>query len=89
MKYSPKWTANLERNDEIKNNFTQLLESNNKVLDRLCEICYNMYIETEKTDIKFDDPNWAYRQANLIGQRKVLKDIMTLCTPTKERDKSS
>jgi len=84
MKYSGRWTAGLE--GEAKTNFEELLGVNNKVLDRLLTICYNMGNELEDLSSDFDNPNWALRQANLVGQRTILEKIIKLCTPAKERD---
>lgn len=84
MKYSGKWTAGLSK--EEKKLFEELLGVNNKVLDRLAEICYNMSRESEKTSNDYTSPNWALRQADLIGFRRALDHIAVLCTPAKERD---
>lgn len=84
MRYSGKWTAGLE--GEAKQNFEEMLGVNNKVLDRLLTICYNMSNELEDLSSDFDTPNWALRQANLVGQRAILDKIIKLCTPAKERD---
>jgi hypothetical protein len=84
MKYSGRWTAGLTA--ENKTNFENLLGVNNKVLDRLTEICYNMINELEDKSSDFDNPNWALRQASLVGSRTALEKIVQLCTPSKERD---
>lgn len=87
MKYDGRWTAGLQ--PEPKKRFEELLGVNNKVLDRLLEICYNTLNELEDKSSDFDNPNWALRQANLIGRRAELKRIIKLCTPAKERDSVS
>jgi hypothetical protein len=87
MKYSGRWTAGMTA--EPKTQFENLLNVNNKVLDRLREICYNMDKELEDLSSDFDTPNWALRQANLVGQRDALRKIITLCSPAKERDSVS
>lgn len=84
MKYSGRWTANLQREEKAR--FEQLLGINNKVLDRLVEMCYNMSKESENISNDFDSPNWALRQANSIGYRRALAQVIELCTPAKERD---
>jgi hypothetical protein len=81
------WSAGLT--GEEKKNFEDLLGINNKVLDRLSTICYNMLNELEDKSSDFDNPNWALRQANLVGQRAALDKIIHLCTPAKERDSVS
>jgi len=84
MKYSGRWTAGLS--NEEKSRFEEIIGINNKVLDRLVEICYNMCKESEKTSNDFDSPNWALRQADSIGYRRALAKVIELCTPAKERD---
>jgi hypothetical protein len=87
MKYSGRWTAGLQGDE--KKNFEDLIGINNKVLDRLTIICYNMVNELEDKSSDFDTPNWALRQANIVGQRAALDKIIKLCTPAKERDNAS
>jgi uncharacterized membrane protein YccC len=84
MRYPTRWVSNLE--GETRRNFEGLLENNNKVLDRLVEICYNMINELEAMSSDFDTPNWALRQADLVGQRRSLQKVIQLCTPAPERD---
>lgn len=86
-KYSGRWTANLDANN--KQILEEILSHNNKVLDRLVEMCYNMIKESEDSSIKlssYDSPNWAYRQADSVGYRRGLEQIIQLCSPAKERD---
>lgn len=82
MKYSSRWSAGLS--GEQKKNFEDLMGVNNKVLDRLSEICYNMVKDTETNNSDFDCPNWALKQAEKIGFRRALQSIATLCTPKEE-----
>lgn len=84
MQYPDQWTAGLS--DQDKRLFEELLGINNKVLDRLAQICYNILTESENSANDYDNPNWALRQADLIGRRKVLNRIIKLCTPIQERD---
>jgi hypothetical protein len=83
MAYPGIWSGNLS-SDEEKQAFQDLMGVNNKVLDRLKQMCYNMINELEDKSSDFDTPNWALRQANLIGQEKSLKKIIQLCTSTTE-----
>jgi hypothetical protein len=78
MAYPGAWTANLATPEE-KAAFESLLGINNKVLDRLQEICYNMINELENKSSDFDNPNWALRQANFVGQKKSLERVVALC----------
>jgi hypothetical protein len=73
-----RWTSNLSTPEE-KASFEQLLGYQNKVLDRLTEICYNMLNELEDKSTDFDKPNWAVHQAFLVGRRMSLEKIIQLC----------
>jgi hypothetical protein len=84
MKYSGRWTAGL--NDQEKKNFEDLLGVNNKVLDRLAEICYNMLNSSEIDSDDYGDASWAYKQADKVGFRRALKQVMTLCKQVEQRD---
>jgi hypothetical protein len=67
--------------------FNGLLEGNQKVLDKLAEICYNMYKSSEVSDSDFENPNWAMKQAHWVGYRKAMKQIIMLCTPKDDQSK--
>lgn len=84
MRLPSKWSAHLKGED--KKNFEDLLGINNKVLDRLREICYNMLSESEKVSNDYDSPNWALRTADSVGYRRGLEAVIKLCTPAEQRD---
>ena len=83
-KYTGAWTAGLEPKD--KEILEEILQHNNKVLDRVREMCYNMIKESENRSNDYDSPNWALRQADSVGFRRGLEKVIQLCTPAKERD---
>lgn len=84
MKYDRRWSADL-KGDE-KKNFEDLLGVNNKVLDRLVEICYNMVKNSEVDTSDYDSPNWAYKQADKVGYRRALRQIIMLCTSQNNKE---
>lgn len=79
MKYDRRWSAGLT--GEEKKNFEDLLGVNNKVLDKLVELCYNMVKNSDVDASDYDSPNWAYHQADKVGYRRALRQIILLCTP--------
>jgi hypothetical protein len=85
MKYDNRWTAGLSNPDKML--FNDLLGVNNKVLDRLAEICYNMIKSSEVSDTDFENPNWAMKQAHWLGYRKAMRQIAMLCTPTDDQSR--
>lgn len=84
MRFPTKWSSHLRGED--KKNFEDMLGINNKVLDRLREICYNMINESEKSNNDYDSPNWALKTADSVGYRRALEAVMLLCTPAEQRD---
>jgi len=83
MAYPGNWSANLSTPEE-KAAFEQLIGVNNKVLDRLKEICYNMINELEDSSSDFDNPNWALRQASNVGKKSSLEKVIKLCTNSQD-----
>jgi hypothetical protein len=67
--------------------FLGLLEGNQKLLDKLAEICYNMCKSSEVSDTDFENPNWAMKQAHWLGYRKAMRQIAMLCTPKDDQSK--
>jgi hypothetical protein len=78
MKYDSHWIKGL--NAREKQNMEDLLGANNLVLDKLIEICYNMIRNSDIDNSDFETPNWALRQADKVGYRRALKQIVKLCT---------
>lgn len=67
------------KTDEEKRRFKELWDGSRVVLDKLKKICYNRY--KEKDELKssltdYDNPNWAYRQADLNGYFRAYKEII-------------
>ena len=84
-KYKHVWTAGLDK--EKAEEFEDSLARSQFLLDKLVKICYNMLNESEKQSDDFDSPNWALRQANLVGYRKALTKVISLCEPSKGNDR--
>ena len=78
MKYDKRWIAGVnERDRKIIEDF---LAVDNKILDRLREICYNMVKSSEVGDTDFENPNWAFKQAHWLGYRKAYNQMIMLLT---------
>lgn len=74
-----RWTQGLskEQSDLIK----KLVNSNNLVLDKLRQICYNRSVELKKklvSESNFSEPNWAVHQAYVTGQIQDIEWILSL-----------
>lgn len=55
----------------------KLVLGNKIVLDILKEILYNRVREVETSSIDdYDSPAWAYRQADINGQLRTLKEVI-------------
>lgn len=58
--------------------FKREYESAQKVLDRMKDILYTYNRELESTVDNYDSPSWAFLAADVNGQRKMLKKIISL-----------
>lgn len=65
--------------------FKLFLVSNQKMLDILKEIVYNMRISTGKVLEKdYDSPSWSHKQAHLNGKNEALDRVYRLLTIDKK-----
>lgn len=56
------------------------ITNNKKVLDILVKMLYNMYREAENSSVSdYDSSSWAYRQADLNGEKRTLKKLISIC----------
>lgn len=62
-----------------RDRFKKDVESSEKVLDRLKEICYTK-VKVESSLEDYDSPSWAYRQADQLGYNRAIKEIMEICS---------
>ncbi len=85
--YNERWFNGLP--EQKRAALAQILHADNLILDRLQELCYNMLNELDSVAQNFESPNWAYRQASIVGEKKALKRIIALCTHAKEPDQAS
>lgn len=73
------WTQGMSEKD--KEDFSSLIKNNSLVLNRLGELVKGFDLEAESASVSsktFDNPNWALRQASLIGERSAYKKILQL-----------
>lgn len=82
--YNDRWFNGMA--EQKRSALTQILSEDNLILDRLKELCYNTLNELDIVAQDFNSPNWAMRQAAIVGEKKALKRIIALCSPAKEPD---
>jgi len=82
--YNGRWTTTIPVDKRPE--FELYLQSSQKILDRLREICYNMVMESEGLKNNYDNPNWAYKAADSVGYQRALKQIITLLTPVEQKE---
>ena len=83
-KISDAWLTGLKGEDKDK--MRQFVVGNQKLLDKLVEILYNIEERTDEVVLSdYDSPSWSHKQAHLNGQRDVIRKLITICT-IKERD---
>jgi len=79
MKFDTEWFRGL-KTDEVEERKSFLL-SNQKVLDILKEIVYNIRISCENvSETDYDSPSWSHKQAHHNGEVASLKRIERLIT---------
>lgn len=68
------WFSHLPKPEQ--ENFKRAVLSSEKVLDRAREIVYNMIKVESLAD--YDSPSWAFKQADLNGYNRALRDVAAL-----------
>lgn len=79
-KHSMEWFKN-NPSDKDKEALEYLLNNQSALIDRLREILSAWYKEEERADLTlkdFDNPNWAYLQANRNGAKRALAKVEAL-----------
>lgn len=80
MRHSSVWFAGMSEPD--RRSFSQTLDSNTILLDKLKEIVYNIVKEaTEVTAADYNNPSWAFKQAHQNGVTAVCKKLQDVLTP--------
>lgn len=75
-----RWTSHIHDPDE-KARFSQYIKGSKTVLERLSEIIVEFELRLEDQEIdtnSYDSPAWAYRQADNIGYRRALRQILKI-----------
>lgn len=71
------WTKHL-KTDEDKERFKRTVLSSKATLERLQELLNEKRVEVETEELSttvYDSPNWDYRQADINGYKRCLKQI--------------
>lgn len=74
-----KWTAGLS--EEQANTIKDLVKRNTILIGRFREIVSNKMQSSERKQIsekEYDNPSWAYKQADSNGYQRALKEILEL-----------
>jgi hypothetical protein len=73
------WTKHLS-DPKDKEQFKNSILGSKSVLNRLKALLDEQEAELIKNENDYDNPNWAYRQADVNGYRRCLRSITTLIT---------
>jgi hypothetical protein len=71
------WTKRI-KNETEKAEYAASLRNSRWILDDLSLILIEMERELDTAELnpnQYDSPNWEYRQADLIGQRRILRKV--------------
>lgn len=64
----------------------KLLVDNNKLVDKLLEICYNSIERCEfPSKADYTNPNWDNELADQIGYRRALKELVEVLSLTEDK----
>lgn len=75
-----RWTSHIVDLDE-KKRFEAYIKGSRTVLDRLSEIIvdFELQLEEKEVDSKaYESPAWAFQQADNIGYRRALRQILKI-----------
>lgn len=84
-----KWTEHI-KDPEKKKEFEKLLRHSNLSLGRLKEIAEDLLASLNRIEVKsevYDNPNWAYKQADTNGMRRAYANIIQLLSFLDREDK--
>lgn len=87
-KYSTVWFRN--KTDKEKEAIRFALENNTTLIDGLLELIYGFMDEENRAEVKLEDynnPNWAYLQANRNGAKRAYSKIEALFKPVETNTK--
>jgi hypothetical protein len=74
------WTRHLKTEEE-KTRFKNIYSGSKQVLERLSELLDQIENDDDELETNpkvYDIPNWPYRQADLNGHRRAIKQIKKL-----------
>jgi hypothetical protein len=71
------WTKGVE--GQLEADIKSAFKSSTVVRKRLSEICEEKIDSALSTNkAQYDNPNWCYQQADIIGYRRALEEIVSL-----------
>ena len=73
------WAKHID-DAEKREEFKKTILASNTALDRLRELIDEMLEELDMKSMDFDTKNWAYFQASLIGEKRILNKLRRLIT---------
>lgn len=71
------WTSHLTDEEEIKQ-FKEHLKLSKPLFDRLHQLLLNELNGLEQKARDYDNPSWAYLQADINGQKYILDKVLKL-----------
>ena len=79
-----KWSSH-KKNEKEQKEFESLVRNSTQVLGRMNDLIQEKIdtLNKEKIDDGFENPNWALKQANLLGQIKACLELQKLTKFTK------
>lgn len=72
-----KWADSEADKKDIKDRFDACLDTR-KLLARIIETKLSSEDSSNLSKEGYDSPNWAYKQADLVGYKRAMKEILSL-----------
>ena len=71
------WTKGVD--SQLEADIKSAFKSSTVIRARLSEICEDKLVSALTTNkAQYDNPNWCYQQADIIGYRRALEEIISL-----------
>lgn len=71
------WTKGVD--SQLEADIKSAFKSSTVIRARLSEICEDKLVSALTTNkAQYDNPNWCYQQADIIGYRRALEEIVSL-----------
>lgn len=83
------WVKGLRKGTQEYKEVEEAYRASTRIRDRMRKVLGGMLEESHKqriTSTEYDNPNWAYKQADAVGYARAIHQIIKLLEDNKEKD---